>query len=477
MKNIFFLILIYIITRIIFLIFQPVYFDSFEYVDRLQNVSWNQIIPVIQSTHHPIHTLYVGMAAILRVSTGFPPAFIYTSMSFVFGGIAVWLWYICLIHIYRKKTFAFWGTLVFVLFPSFLRISTNILYESMLLAFQAGTMAALLCFLDTGKKRYWISAVLCFAAAQLVFVGNIFSVLPIAVLCVIHKPNKKQWIAAWIVSSVVLAFCVDYGILGFLILMEKYLSHSGDVISPQGGIFIVLVRIIRNCITLTSILVHPFVALLSVYAIWAIRKQKQIFLTALVFIAASFLMMQYSHGGYFGRIGILIVFPVSMILGSFFGDRQKFGIIICALLWVNICLLGWEQRQVPYIHALSSWEQSVVIPQGQRMLFVVTPFTRFAYGKTTQNIFVIGDDSEKDAVPLLERMKDILKSNGRVFVDSSVMTYPYDKPDGWGYHRLFGQNKQGFFSEWFPEHCAFDAISQQKSLPPFAVYEVTACDK
>lgn len=468
------LILIYIFTRFPFPFFNPVYYDSFEYVSVLQNARWGQIVSIVRSTHQPIHTIYIGLAALIKTLAPFTASEIYIFISLIFGLVTVIFWYIFLFYFYKRKEHAFWGTALLILFPAFWRINTNILYESMLLAFQAGAFATFFLFLDKKQIRYILAAIIFFGSAQLVFIGNIFSAVPIAFMALIFKIKERKMIFIWLIASIIFSLLIDYIILGSTNnLIQKYTSHMTDLVSPQGGIIITSARIIRNIILLTSKIIHPLTLFITILAFWALRNEKRIIIITLAFFAASFVMMQYWHAGFFERIGILVIFPISILLAKFIGDRSLIGAILCIILTINIFILGFQQKKISYITALTNWVHSVLNKE-KSVLFITGDYTRFTYEQTNANVFIIRDP-KNETEKLLRAIINTEQNNGRVIADASALSYPFNQPDGWDYQLLSRQNKKGVIEKFLTEKCNLQEIYQQQSIPPLIIYEVKSC--
>jgi len=470
-----FLLGVYFITRLPFLVFEPVYYDSFEYVRAISQIdTWHQIPKAILSTHQPVHTGYIGIAAFFRVITHLNPAVLYASISFISGLIGMSFWYLTLKHLYKNTAAAFWGTLVFVLFPYFWRSSTNILYESILTAMQTGTMLMLSIYAIRRKIKGLIAAIVLFAGAQLVFIGNIFSIIPIAVFGLCLKLKKSVLI--WAISSILLSLLVDYLISGDpTFITQKYLSHISDTVSPQGGLLLLIARITRNIIVITTAIVYPLPALLSIPALWKLRHDKHIFIMACVFLIFSFMTMQYWHAGNFGRIGFLVVLPISLILGKLFKDYPLIGIATSLILIGNVLKLGSQQRQTPYIHALTTWAKQTS-KENKTSLFVTSDYTRFAYEQTQAYVLVVRNP-QNDIDKLLSDINKIQVQNGNIFIDSSALSYPYDLPDGWNYHILSMQNKPQLIRESLTKDCNLKLYHEYSSFPALTIYQIEHCTK
>jgi hypothetical protein len=457
--------LVYLVTRVPFLVFRPIYYDSFEYVSRIRDVSSNTLVASIRGSHPPVHALYIGLAGVVRIITHLPPEQIYTLLSVFFGLFAVLLWYTVLLRFFRNYRDALWGALTFTLFPGFWRTTTNILYEPLLLAFQAGTMAAMLMFFETKRTRYTAAAVLCFTAAQLTFIGNIFSILPIMVLAALSKPKQITRVIVGIIIALAAACVVDRMILGsWPALIQNYVAHAADTISPTGGTFIILGRILRNIVLITSLLASPLAAAIALIAVWTLRRTKRLVALALAFCAVSFIEMQYWHAGYYGRIGIPVLFPLSLILGRFLGKRTLLGVGLSIVLAINIFILGTNQQKVPYITALNLWAQ-----RAPDAVFVTGDATRFAF-TAKANVFVVRNPDHD-----IGKLTEAIQANKHVYLDTSVLTYPYNQPDGWEYQLLSKQNKQGILTAWFTQHCTLHVAYEYPSVPPLVVYEATNC--
>lgn len=458
--------LVYLFTRLPFLVTHTVYYDSFEYVSRIRSVSWNTLLAVIRESHSPVHTLYIGLAGVMKIITQLPPEKVFTLLSVIFGLSVVYLWHTVLLRLLRDTRTALWGTLAFTLFPGFWRITTNILYEPLLLAFQAGTMAALLTFYDTKRARYAVAALLCYTGAQLTFIGNIFIAVPIIILAGLYKPKQLRLTVVILIASLVTACVVDRIVLGsWATLIQNYVTHAGDTVSPAGGILIITGRMLRNIIFITSALTYPLSTGIALVAIWTLRRNKHIIMLTLTFLCVSFLEMQYWHAGYYGRIGIFVLFPVSLILGKFFGKKPVLGLGLCTVLAINIVALGANQRKVPYVTALRLWAL-----QSPAALFITGDYTRFAFAEKT-NTFIVRDP-QRD----IPKLTEAVKTKQRIFLDKSILTYPYNQPDGWQYQLLSRQNRRGILADWFSNRCTMQIAYEYPSAPPLVVYEATSCE-
>jgi len=431
---IFLLSLLYFATRLPFIRTYPVFYDSFEYVRIIEKLNWNNITPVISSAHQTIHTFYfitclVFKSIFFRASTELSMLLI----SLLFGYATCIVWYLLIKKIINKEV-ALFSTIILILFPYFFIANTNILYEAELIFFQI--LSFYLLYIGVERKKYAtiiISGIM-LGFAHLIFVGTLI-VLPLYFYLLLLKYRKKRFNFILYSALYLGGFSISGVILDLLILQSiptliaKYISHMGDIVSYNQGLFVFIARIVRNCFIQTSaILSYGGAALLfvSIIIILALSKKKRLMFAAITVVFIPFIvLMQYWYGGFFGRLAIGIIFPAAFIIATTF-SQTRVQIIKIIILLLFFIWIPWRQLDPPPLYT------SYYMIWNEKSIFVITSdYNRFLYEKNAVPHFTIKGDTAREEI---KKYIDLNLKNKTVLIDSSALRYPYFQYDGSGYN-------------------------------------------
>ena len=424
---VFLLSLFYFATRIPFLRTYSVYYDSFEYIRIIGKLNWQNIASVTSSSHQPIHTLYFITGLLLKsLLPSLSVEVVMAMSSLLFGyGITI-IWYLLVKRISNKKT-ALFSTILLLLFPYFFIANTHILYESELLFFQIASMYVLFIACEKRKYIYFIIAGLLLGLAHLLFIGTLF-IIPLYFFIVLNK-IKNQLKTTMIFGAVfglgyfLAGFFLDFLVLQSLpLLITKYIKHAGDVVANNQGLLYLLGRIIRNIVFQSNaILSGGGIILLTFSCIVLAYKKKYSFLLLIPF----FVLMQYWHAGFFGRLAIGIIFPAAFIIASTFTNIKtqiaKIVILLLFFIWIP-----WRQLALPPLYAYYN-----LILNEKNITVITSDYNRFLYEKYAVPHFTIKGDTAR------EEIKKYIETNFKsktVLIDSSALRYPYFQYDGSGYN-------------------------------------------
>lgn len=460
------LILYYLVTRSLFLQVRPVYYDSFEYVRLIESMSKLGIVEAIRNSHQPVHTLYLWIAGGVNQLIGLSPQLSLSTLSLVAGLGVVIFWVLLVKELTNSWKVGYCAGLVLCMVPGFFVTNTNILYESLLLMAQVMSLWSLIKYLKTCKLAWLILGAVLLGISQLVFIGSLFLLIPIATIFWIMK-DKMSWgrLVLFGVVFVMIAGTVDVYVLGAGGIIEKYLSHTGDLVSGSGGGLILLGRVVRNIGYIIWQLLGPVMTLLVIIILIFDRaKLARLRLMLIGLALPAFLMMQYWHAGYYGRLGMLVILPASLMVGIALSKRLFWIIYLGMAMTFQLIMLGIKQQSTPYVLSLKQWvEERVVIESDWK--FVTSDNTRMAFENSGIEPFVIRDP-EREIQDLSEYIKS--SPEQRVYIDRSALSYPYWQPDGWEDHLLSKKKGVMMIREWVERHCNLREISG-------IIYEISDC--
>ena len=432
--HVFLLSLLYALTRIPFLRPYPVYYDSFEYVRIIEKINWSSLHSFITTSHQPVHTLYFIICLIFKSlfpSLSTPLGMVLSSLFFGYGTCIIW--YFVLRKI-RNKKIALWGAIILLLFPYFFITNTNILYESELLFFQLAAFFILLIGNEKKKERYIFFSGIVLGLAHLVFIGTAY-IVPIFLGFIWGGFSRKKWYGFVGLALFCIGYCLSGILLDFFILQSvpllqvKYVKHVGDVVSQNQGLILMGGRMIRNVLVQVVAILSPGGAILLVFSALYLLIKKRVgilVIVALLFIPF-FILMQYWHAGFFGRLAIGIIFPASFLIVLFF-DSPIAHIAKIVVLLIFFISIPWRQLDPPPLYA--SFYQ---IQNDKNIAVITSDYHRFLYEEAHIPYFAIKGDTDPKEI---QQYIDSALSQKVVLIDSAALRYPYYQYDGDTYHIL-----------------------------------------
>lgn len=460
-------ILYYLITRIFFLQVRPVYYDSFEYVRLVESMSTIGIVEAIRNSHQPVHTLYLWMAGGVNQLIGLSPQLSLSTLSLAAGLGVVIFWVLLVKELTNSWKVGYCSGLVLCMIPGFFVANTNILYESLLLMAQVMSLWSVIKYSKTLKLAWLISGAVLLGLSQLVFIGSLFLLIPIATIFWIMR-DKMSWGRLVLFGAVfmMIAGTLDVYVLGAGGIMAKYLSHTGDVVSGSGGALILLGRVVRNIGYISWQLLGPvmiiLVALILIFDRAKLARHKLILMGLAL---PAFLMMQYWHAGYYGRLGMLVILPASLMVGIALSKRLFWIICLGMVMTFQLIMLGIKQQSTPYVLSLKQWVGERVATQSD-WKFVTSDNARMAFENSGIELLVIRDPGRE-----IQDLSEYINSSPeqRVYIDRSALSYPYWQPDGWEDHLLSKKNGAMMIGEWVERHCNLREVTG-------IIYEISYCD-
>ena len=247
------------------------------------------------------------------------------------------------------------------------------------------------------------------------------------------------------------------------IILTKYQPHLSDIVSLQGGILVFSFRILRNIFLQSSaILSLPttiiLILLLFVSTLHHLSSRSTFCrLSSIVWLIPPFFLMQFWHSGLYGRLGLFIIFPVSLLLAENLTKIwQKYLTCLAEVSlaslrsgptgrrrWVFLILLVFlvlqflSQHQTPPIYRFYSLIEN---EPKEKIAIITSDSNRFLYQKNNLTTLVVNPGIPYEIVEKF--IYENQKSKRLVLIDSQAITAPYYQFDG-DYYQLLSRNKKG----------------------------------
>lgn len=426
--------LIYLFSRLPFLWTYPVFYDSFEYAKIAQTINLANFREIIISSHQPIHTFYFLTILIFKTIFSFLSLnVILVLISLVFGYLTMFFWF-NFVKNFLDRERAFFASCLLLLFPYFFIANTNILYESELLFFQI----AAIFFFRQGLKQEKIAKVflagILWGLSVSIFTGSLI-IFPIFLVIFWQEKKKVVPLVLLVLLALLVPLAIDYLFLRSpQIILTKYQPHLADLVSAANGLPLLAFRLLRNIVLESSaILSWPgaiLTAIVLLASILYLLSSTPIFYlpSSIFWFLPPLFLMQFWHAGLYGRLGLFIIFPASLILAK---NLKKFWQKILVLLILLIPLIPHllTQTRPPPIYQYYN-----LVKKEKNIVIITTDSNRFLYEQAKIPTFVL---KHKESLPTLTLFINTnLKQDHQVLIDSMALLFPNNQFDGSFYHPL-----------------------------------------
>lgn len=379
------------------LIFGPaLFYDLPEYLNIVSN---NPFFQVFSLGHFPIHPVFMG---ILWVLTRFLPVNV---IAVFFGAVSIFIFYKVSKLIF--KTGPYWLSIfIFMFFPSVWLVNTNLMVESVTLAF---FLAALYFFLS--KKKIW------FFLSLFLMIGthlqSIFWIPVIFLFPYIFEINFKKENVIKFTKIALAGITVS---IVFYILLYYFSGRIPGGITEQLSTYFSsgILRMIRN-IWLSFIRnFGTFTPFVLTFLVFKKEKSKRVLIAWIAFFLLICIMGANWQGDFMGR---RIVFAGVILALGLYKYLKKWSVLFILYL-LPIVIANAILYANPSPFTIPN------IPKGQVLIetHYVRPFTKF----DGTILWIDRDD--------LEIIDDYMKEGKRVFLSKQAVTAPYLLLVGQNYH-------------------------------------------
>jgi hypothetical protein len=441
--------LIFFLSRLPFLKPQAIFFDSPEYLSRLNE---GQFLKALASGHPPFHAGYLlinwPFFQLAKLSH-FNPLLFVQIITVILGFFTIFFFYRLVENLFSPKL-AFGASLLFSLNPYFWLTNVSLMIETPYVFFFTLSLYLFSQFLKSGRKNWLFLSGLAFGFAYfihplvMIWLSAFFSVW-------LLKKKKKKYLKAQLFSCFVF--------LSLFYFLNVFLFYQSQLFNLKAafsfGLFgktnehlslyplsTLLPRLLRNWLLLltksnTNLLLILF--FLSLFYCWR-KNQKKIFWAALAWFLPSLIANQWWDSVLMGRHSLLASPPLSLFsLFPFFRSgsgiiltlREKIFILGLTLnfLAVSGAALILLTQPIPYLELAKA---TANLPPNSLLLesHFAQPYTSFA----GQTIFI--NEPGWPKANLVNLIEEKLAAGKAVFATSQALNDPYGLYSGPYLHPL-----------------------------------------
>jgi hypothetical protein len=425
-KKVLILLLIFVLSRIIFINPLPVFFDSPEYLSRFADPNY---LHAISSGHIPFHAGYIALfwpiyhlATVLNLN----PAYLLIFAQILLSAVAIYCFNRLVETISNKKT-AFLATIVAILFPIYWITNVSIMTESTYINY---FLISLLFFSLYAKNKYsTLGLIIGCILLGLSLLTNPLVILWLPFLLLLINFLKKEMVIK-VFCAVTITTCITVFVNGFLVAgslqiplsagIHRYLFGEDLSVIPNVSSFLTILRFIRNAllpIIQNNTIIVLLLTVLSVFKLY--KTNKKLFMATLFWILPLIMVNQWYNPLLSGRHGIIAEFGLAF-LSAIYLEKKKIltFIVIGYILVISLPALVLLKQPIPYLE-----EQKYVInlPKG---LLIDTHLARpQIQGYYHGTVYFVNEPSESENLgKIIDRH---LASNIPVFITSQALSDPY----------------------------------------------------
>lgn len=432
-RNIFFLLCLFVFSRLLFINSFPVFFDSPEYLSRFSNQNF---IQAIVSGHIPFHSGYILLLwPIFQIShlLAFDPP---TSIIFgqiIFSAIAVYCFYRFVKMIVNKKV-ALIAAVICSLTPIYWIMNESIMTESTYINYFLISVFFISSYLHN-KSPSKLTFTIGFFLLGLAILTNqlvIFWTPLILSIAYYLKKEKILLIAVSIIIVVTLVCLVDSSLIAYsqhLSLQSgiyQYLFGVDIKIANNSSLLILILRFFRNLFipifsnNTAIILILSIVSLIKLF-----KKHKKLLVVLFFWILPTIYSNQWFDPLLFGRHGTISGFGFALLAAMLLEKRKILSyFVITYLLVVSIPALSLLKQPIPYLETSKFVE---ALPKG---LLIESHFARPQIERhfSGETIYVNQPGWSKEK--LKQTIDNYLNQNKPIFITSQALSEPYGTYSG-----------------------------------------------
>ena len=418
---------IFVLSRVFFINPLPVFFDSSEYLIRLSNLNYFQ---AIISGHAPLHPSYIilfwpifHIFNLLNINPSFAVIFTQT----IFSSIAIYCFYRLVEIIVNKKT-AIIAATISALMPIYWIVNVSIMTESTCVNFFIISAYFLAKYLKSKLRLTYL--VLGLASFSLALLTNPLVILwtPL-LLSIVYCLRKDKFLTMFL--SIILAVFFAILINSFFISsalkisllngVSQYLFGVDIKITPDVSSLLSILRFIRNAFmqilqnSTSIILILSFISFIRIF-----KKNKKLFVIAVLWILPIIITSQWYDPLLFGRHGLIAGFGFAFLTAIFLEKRRTlFFAIIGYMLVISLPALFLLRQPIPYLQVQ---EFVKTLPQG---LLIESHFARPQIERNYSGEIIFINEPGWSKENLKKTIDTYLIKAKPIFITSQALSDPY----------------------------------------------------
>jgi hypothetical protein len=479
-KTVFILLFIFILSRLLFINPQPIFFDSPEYMARFLNPNYFQSIA---SGHIPFHSGYLllfwpvfHLSNFLRIDPFFAVIFIQIIMS----SVAVYCFY-RFVEIITDKITASISAIMCSLFPLYWIMNGTIMTESIYINLFLFSIFFIAFSLNKTiySVPYLVVGCTMFGLAILTNPLVVFWI-PFILSFTYFLKKKKIFV---VLISIFLTFLLAIIINGYLISKASSLPIQAGIIQYIFGVDISLIPNISSATTVLRFARNTFVPIFQNYsvlvfflslisAITIFKKNTKLFVILVFWIIPLLIANQWYDPLLFGRHSSIAGFGLAVLAGVFLNNRKiLLYFTIMYLVIFSVPALYLLRQPIPYLEEAQFVK---TLPNG---LLIESHFARPQVERSFpgETIFINQPGWSPDS--LIKTIDKYLNKNLPVFISSQALSDPYGIYSGPYLYSLSLSYKDSFVLENILSSYSFKKYYEVDKNANIIMFRITSKQK
>lgn len=438
-KMYFFLMLLFLISRVYVITTAPVFFDSNEYINLFSSHHYFQ---AIVSGHFPPHVGYIILfLPVYHAAQTLHLHPLYTIIigQIVLAALTIYCFYV-IISFLSNKRIALIASVIASITPLFFITNVTIMMEIVYTSFFFFSLYFLIRYLTHTKKTLFLHAsALLFAFA---FLTHMLVLLWFPLyLAIVYIKKRTVVIRIFLTLFIYLIISSLFNLLFIASVSQTsipavfhhlYLTKGNELASFSydiKGILIALrnflVPLLRNNTSLLVIL--GFVGLLVMF-----RKNKSLFLIGVLWIFPALYANQWWDSLLNGRHALIVGFGCAFVVAYLINKKTPVVIaVIVYLLVVSFPAIMLLKQQIPYLE-----EAQAVATLPKDSLLIETHFAKPQIEKTFPGKLMAVNDPLTNTEAIQKEITSFITQKKPVFISSGALSEPYGLYSGPYLHNI-----------------------------------------
>ncbi|RJQ25585.1 hypothetical protein C4577_05475 [Candidatus Parcubacteria bacterium] len=440
------LIVLFFVSRLFFINSQPVFFDSLEYIERL---NMNSLLQAMASGHMPLHSGYILIFwPIFKfgqfINTN--PVQLVIIFQILLSSVTIICFYKIIESIFNKQL-ALKSSIIASLIPLFWITNSVIMIESSYVSFFFISLYLIIKSLRSNKKIFLLFGLISFGISFLIHIAVLLWLPLFFYLTYLSNPKNIKYqvlpyfIASFIVFNIILGYFISIStgknLLAsvFYIYTSKMNEHGNLQLDTEGIIVYlrnIVIPLLRNNTTIVFLLG-------SISLLITFFKNKKVFIVFLLWMLPVLITNQWWDSLLIGRHAILAGFGFALSCALLTSRTKFFYVLVLYLLIVSIPNLFLLREKIPYLE-----EAKTIQSLPKNGLLIESHFARPQVDKTYQGKIVFVDEPGWDKEGLGHEIKTRLRNSKPAYVSSQALSEPYGLYSGPYLHSLSLSYKKEF---------------------------------
>ena len=468
--------LVFLSLRLYFATSQPIFFDSFEYLERLSDPNF---LHALFSGHPPLHSGYIFILwpiyqfAKLFLSN---PTDLVISFQILVSGISMLALYNLITKLWNKKIASI-SLLIILLLPLLWISQMTLMMEGLYVALFIISLNAFNNYLSDKSYCSLVVSLCCWVLSLAVHIGVLLWIPLFLYLLLYHKAKSKLTIITLFSFTTVLVFLIMGYLTGLRLgisplsglrffLFTKTGEHAN--FGLQFNSILIFIRNIIVPIFYNNTVLISLLALISLFN----RKHKHLLLLWL-WILPTILVNQWWDSLFFGRHALIVILAMAILVALLIKNKTHLVLgILIYLVIATIPSLAKLRNDSPYINFA---QKSAQIPLPN--LLICDHFSYPLMQRYYKGEIISVNEPGWSKNGLVSEINKKINSNIPVYILSTALSEPYGLYNGPFLHSLSLSYKKDFDLKKDLQGYQFVPYLEINKKDNLVIYQITKGEK